>query len=66
MASLVAIIISDIVPADEVATFRGYVNVAQVVGRSYGGPLGGLLTQLVGWRWCVLWECHVVRVQVLT
>jgi hypothetical protein len=54
MASLVAIIIADIVPTHEVATFRGYVNIAQIVGRSCGGVVGGWLTQLVGWRWYVL------------
>ena len=53
MASLVAIIIADIVPADQVATFRGYVNISQIVGRSCGGVVGGWLTQAVGWRWYV-------------
>ena len=54
MASLVAIIIADIVPTDQVATFRGYVNISQIVGRSCGGVVGGWLTQLVGWRWYVM------------
>jgi hypothetical protein len=66
MASLVAIIIADIVPTHEVATFRGYVNIAQIVGRSCGGVVGGWLTQLVGWRWYVLQKHPVARMCELT
>jgi MFS family permease len=61
MASLVAIIIADIVPTDQVATFRGYVNISQVFGRSCGGVVGGWLTQAVGWRWYVPQKDPVVR-----
>lgn len=66
MASLVAIIIADIVPANEVATFRGYVNISQIIGRSFGGVVGGWLTQLIGWRWYVVQKDSVVRMRKLT
>ncbi|OAP55882.1 hypothetical protein AYL99_10034 [Fonsecaea erecta] len=52
MTALVSIIIADIVPVREVATWRSYVNVAATTGRAVGGPLGGWLCDTIGWRWC--------------
>lgn len=51
MGSMVSIIIADLVPLREVATYWSYVNILQTTGRSAGGFLGGLLTQTLGWRW---------------
>lgn len=51
MVSMVSIIITDLVPMNEVAALRSYVNILQTVGRSAGGVLGGLLTESIGWRW---------------
>ncbi|KAH8690581.1 efflux pump antibiotic resistance protein [Talaromyces proteolyticus] len=51
MATLAAIIITDIVPRRDIATWRAYVNIASTLGRAAGGPIGGALTDLVGWRW---------------
>ena len=42
---------SDMVPVRDVAKWRSYVNVAATLGRSIGGPLGGWLTDSIGWRW---------------
>lgn len=39
------------VPVRDVAKWRSYVNVAATLGRSIGGPLGGWLTDSIGWRW---------------
>jgi predicted MFS family arabinose efflux permease len=49
-----SIIITDIVPKREVATWRAYVNIAMTLGRSLGGPLGGWLSDTIGWRWYVV------------
>lgn len=46
-----SVIITDIVPRREVATWRAYVNIAMTLGRSLGGPLGGWLSDTIGWRW---------------
>ncbi|KAK6443061.1 hypothetical protein LTR95_000776 [Oleoguttula sp. CCFEE 5521] len=54
MASMVSIIITDIVPMQEVAVMRSYVNISATTGRSCGGVLGGVLTQAFGWRWAFL------------
>ncbi|OQD80132.1 hypothetical protein PENANT_c039G10676 [Penicillium antarcticum] len=46
-----SIVITDIVPKREVASWRAYVNIAMTLGRSLGGPIGGWLSDTVGWRW---------------
>lgn len=51
MVSMVSIILTDLVPLQEVAAYRSYVNIFSTVGRSCGAFLGGYLTQAVGWRW---------------
>ncbi|KAH8591517.1 major facilitator superfamily domain-containing protein, partial [Bisporella sp. PMI_857] len=54
---LVSIVIADMVPIREVATWRSYVNIAATSGRSLGGPIGGYLTDTIGWRWSFLGQC---------
>ncbi|KAH6678305.1 major facilitator superfamily domain-containing protein [Halenospora varia] len=51
MVSLVSILISDLVPMKDIASYRSYVNVISTTGRSIGGPLGGYIAQGWGWRW---------------
>jgi MFS family permease len=51
MTVLVSILISELVPIRESGTWRSYVNIAATTGRGFGGPLGGLLADTVGWRW---------------
>ncbi|KAL1608007.1 hypothetical protein SLS60_002946 [Paraconiothyrium brasiliense] len=43
MTALVSVLITDLVPLRDVATWRSYVNIAATTGRSIGGPLGGWL-----------------------
>lgn len=47
---LVSLVITDLVPVREVATWNSYVNVVAVIGRCVGGPLGGGLADVIGWR----------------
>lgn len=42
---------ADLVSPSRVAVLRSYLAVAATLGISSGGPIGGLLTQTVGWRW---------------
>ncbi|OJD11895.1 hypothetical protein AJ78_07425 [Emergomyces pasteurianus Ep9510] len=57
MVSLVSILITDLVPMRDVAAYRSYVNIAQTVGRSSGGAIGGYIAQLWGWRGALLVQC---------
>ncbi|PLB51402.1 efflux pump antibiotic resistance protein [Aspergillus steynii IBT 23096] len=52
--TLGSIIITDTVPRREVASWRAYINIFMTLGRSLGGPVGGWLTDAVGWRWLFL------------
>ncbi|KAK1763022.1 major facilitator superfamily domain-containing protein [Phialemonium atrogriseum] len=51
MTVLVSIIITDLLPLREVAAWRSYVNIVATTGRSLGGPVGGWLADVIGWRW---------------
>ncbi|KAF4629060.1 hypothetical protein G7Y89_g9089 [Cudoniella acicularis] len=59
MVSLVSILISDLVPMNEIATYRSYVNVISTTGRSIGGPLGGFIAQTWGWRWSFYFQVPI-------
>lgn len=40
---------------------RSYVIAAGILGQGFGGPLGGLVADMVGWRWYVRAEViHLV------
>ncbi|KAI2606648.1 MFS general substrate transporter [Hypoxylon sp. NC1633] len=51
MLALAAVIITDLASLRDVALWQSYLNVVATVGRSIGGPLGGLLADTIGWRW---------------
>lgn len=65
MTSLVSILITDLVPLRDVATWRSYVNIASTTGRSIGGPLGGWAADTIGWRWSFLGQAPVAGVAML-
>ncbi|KDE85424.1 putative transporter [Aspergillus oryzae 100-8] len=65
LVSLVSVILTDMVPADEVALLRSYANVFNVVGRSIGAPLGGYLIGAVGWRWSFIGQLPVAAICLL-
>ncbi|KAH7378396.1 major facilitator superfamily domain-containing protein [Phaeosphaeria sp. MPI-PUGE-AT-0046c] len=65
MTSLVSILITDLVPLRDVATWRSYVNIASTTGRSIGGPLGGWAADTIGWRWSFLGQAPIAGVAML-
>ncbi|KIW21654.1 hypothetical protein PV08_02234 [Exophiala spinifera] len=65
MTALVSVIIADMVPVRDVAAWRSYVNVAATTGRSLGGPVGGWLTETVGWRWAFYGQCPLTLAGLL-
>ncbi|KAF8630806.1 hypothetical protein AX15_002708 [Amanita polypyramis BW_CC] len=54
MASLVTIIMSDVVPLRSRGTWQGVLNVIYTTGSAIGAPLGGFLADSIGWRWAFL------------
>ncbi|KAJ5880815.1 transporter [Penicillium subrubescens] len=54
MTDLISVIITEMAPLREVAVLRCYIQMSGTVGVTVGSPLGGLLTDLLGWRWSFL------------
>lgn len=51
MTTVVSILLSDIIPLRERGTWQGYINIVWASGASMGAPLGGILSDSIGWRW---------------
>jgi MFS family permease len=49
--TMASIIITDSVPRRDFAKYRSYINLATTLGRSIGGPIGGLVADAFGWTW---------------
>lgn len=62
MIALVLVLIADLLPVRQVATWRAYFNVFSATGRCVGGPVGGVLADTIGWRWSFLIQCPIVAV----
>ncbi|OBZ88665.1 Multidrug resistance protein fnx1 [Choanephora cucurbitarum] len=52
MNTMSAVITSDLVSLRERGKYQGYANIAYGLGSVIGAPLGGLITDNVGWRYC--------------
>ena len=50
MTTLVSILFSDIIPLRERGTWQGYMNIVFASGFALGAPLGGVLSDTMGWR----------------
>ncbi|KAF7536396.1 hypothetical protein G7054_g4520 [Neopestalotiopsis clavispora] len=57
---------SDLIPLRDVATWHGYMNIISTTGRSLGGPVGGLLTDQVGWRWSFLGQAPMFIIAIIS
>ncbi|KAF2727601.1 MFS general substrate transporter [Polyplosphaeria fusca] len=65
MTAIVSILITDLVPLRDVASWRSYVNLFATTGRSIGGPLGGWLADTVGWRWSFLGQAPLAGIAMV-
>ncbi|OBT67636.1 hypothetical protein VE03_03825 [Pseudogymnoascus sp. 23342-1-I1] len=54
MMDLISVMITDMAPLKDVALLRSYIVIAANVGVSVGAPLGGMLADVIGWRWSFL------------
>ncbi|KAL4985335.1 major facilitator superfamily domain-containing protein [Aspergillus falconensis] len=57
--------LSDIVAKREIATWRAIANVSMTLGHSVGGPVGGVLTDTIGWRWAFLLQAPLLAIAAL-
>ncbi|KAJ5243419.1 MFS general substrate transporter [Penicillium citrinum] len=50
---------TEVFKINEVASVRSYIIAAGILGQGCGGPLGGLITDLVGWRWSLVGQAPI-------
>lgn len=65
MTVVVSILITDLVEVRDIASWRSYVNIFATTGRMVGGPLGGWLADVVGWRWSFLGQVPIITIAIL-
>lgn len=41
----------EVFDVSEIASVRSYVVAVEIFGQGCGGPLGGIVTDKIGWRW---------------
>ena len=51
MTTVVNILMSDLVPLRDRGVWQGIVNIIYATGSATGAPLGGILSDYIGWRW---------------
>ncbi|KAJ5774202.1 hypothetical protein N7457_009098 [Penicillium paradoxum] len=54
MTTVVSILMSDIVPLRDRGVWQGIINIIYATGAGTGAPLGGILSDYIGWRWAFL------------
>ncbi|EEP77459.1 conserved hypothetical protein [Uncinocarpus reesii 1704] len=54
MTTVVSILLSDIVPLRDRGIWQGVINIIYATGSGLGAPLGGFMTDSIGWRWAFL------------
>lgn len=57
---------SDVVPLRKRGTWQGLQSIMFAVGSSAGAPLGGLLTDTIGWRWSFLIQVPITLFAIIT
>ncbi|KAI0123937.1 major facilitator superfamily transporter [Xylariales sp. AK1849] len=65
MTTIGLVLVTDLIPLREVATWHGYMNIINTTGRSLGGPVGGWLADQVGWRWSFLGQAPMFLVAIV-
>lgn len=66
MTTVASILMSDIVPLRTRGTWQGILNIIFALGSATGGPLGGWLSDTVGWRWAFIGQAPVTLMAFLT
>ncbi|KAI7879290.1 MFS general substrate transporter [Lichtheimia hyalospora FSU 10163] len=46
------VVIHDVVPIDKRSQYQSFISMVQTLGIAVGSPLGGFITDTLGWRYC--------------
>ncbi|KAF8869045.1 MFS general substrate transporter [Infundibulicybe gibba] len=65
MSTIVSIVVSDVVPLRARGTWQGVLNIVFATGSAAGAPLGGFITDSIGWRWAFLLQVPVALLAIL-
>ncbi|KAK4205033.1 MFS general substrate transporter [Triangularia verruculosa] len=63
--TVVSILLSDIVTLEERGVWQSYVNMVFALGAGLGAPLGGVLTDAIGWRWAFIVQAPLIAVAIV-
>ncbi|KAF8455901.1 major facilitator superfamily domain-containing protein [Terfezia claveryi] len=66
MTTVASILMSDIVSIRKRGTWQGILNIIFALGAAVGGPLGGWLSDTVGWRWAFIGQAPLTLIAFLT
>jgi len=66
MTTVVSILLSDIVPLRERGKWQGYINIIYAGGAGTGAPLGGILSDTIGWRAAFLGQAPLCLLAFIT
>ncbi|KAJ7736049.1 MFS general substrate transporter [Mycena maculata] len=66
MSTVVSIIMSDIVPLRSRGTWQGILNIIYASGSALGAPLGGFLSDSIGWRWGFLIQVPAIVLAIIS
>lgn len=66
MTTVVSILLSDIMTLRERGKWQGYINIIYASGAGVGAPLGGILSDYIGWRWAFLGQAPLCLIAFAT
>ncbi|KAF7593672.1 hypothetical protein BBP40_011081 [Aspergillus hancockii] len=59
MTDLLSVLVNETFSITQIASVRSYIIAAGILGQGCGGPLGGLVADMIGWRWSLIGQTPV-------